>query len=403
MKAFWKAVLACIAGQAVIFVVILCYLLLRPSPEWFIVTDVESYGVIDGNNDNARAEEAFSAIFPAKIEDSFQDVTYSYKAINIDSCDFEMYLEFSLEDSETFLEYVNKIAPAEEWKPFAYDETYLEYTYSDWYDADPGLSEEYFRIGCAYIAKVLIHPNEQRVITVALGVLDGGGAKTDYFTCFFDRFNIDPLEYAERPDYNHQDILNGEYRAEEWYTATALESYGIIEGSNTNDKARELFAAIFPPRIEDTFSDVTYNYTAGNIDTYDFEIFLEFTIADKAEFQKYMNGIAPTEEWLPFEYDEKYLEYAYSDWYDVDPGYKDRYAIERAEIAKVLINPEEQRIITVALGVHDGGGARTDDLSYFFNRFHIDPVAYAERPDYDHRDILYGEYRAAERNGLLPE
>ena len=209
MKKILKIFLICCICMVL---AVLFFALMFPPAEWYIVTDVESYGILEGNG-YTRANELFSAIFPAQIEDCFQDVTYSYKeAENIDTYDFEIYLEFVLDDSDKFQEYIKKIAPAEEWRPFEYDDTYLEYTYSDWYDADPSDSREYFCIGCAEIAKVLIQPNEQRIITVALGVNDGGGARTEYFTCFFDRFNIDPIEYAERPDYNHQDILNGEHR-----------------------------------------------------------------------------------------------------------------------------------------------------------------------------------------------
>ena len=209
MKKSVKIILLCCICMAL---PVLFFALMFPPAEWYIVTDIASYGIIDGNGNNDRAKELFSAIFPEQIEDCFQDVTYSYKAANIDTYDFEIYLEFVMEDTDKFQEYINEIAPEEEWTPFEYDESYLAYTYSDWYEAD--FSEEYsnYHIQCAEIAKVLVHPNEQRVITVALGVLDGGGAKTEYFTCFFDRFNIDPIEYAERPDYNHQDIVNGEHR-----------------------------------------------------------------------------------------------------------------------------------------------------------------------------------------------
>lgn len=212
MKKYVKVFLLCCICMGLPVLCYACHHLMFPPIEWYVATDIESYGIIDGNSNNDRANELFSSIFPAQIEDCFQDVIYSYKATNIDAYDFEIYLEFVIEDSDKFQEYIKEIAPAEEWLPFAYDETYLEYTYADWYDADPSDSREYFCIGCADIAKVLIQPNEQRVISVALGVLDGGGAKTEYFTCFFDRFNIDPIEYAERPDYNHQDILNGEHR-----------------------------------------------------------------------------------------------------------------------------------------------------------------------------------------------
>ena len=59
--------------------------------------------------------------------------------------------------------------------------------------------------------RVAVNPEEQRVITAALVVRYGGGIRSDDFTQFFNRFGIDPVEYAQRPDYNEQDILNGEH------------------------------------------------------------------------------------------------------------------------------------------------------------------------------------------------
>lgn len=215
MKRFFRILLyIAICYMAFAFVVagvILLDSILFPI-EWYTATDIGSYGVITGNSNNDQANELFSAIFPPQIEDCFQDVTYSYKATNIDESDFEIYLEFVIEDRNKFQEYIHRFAPIEEMVPFEYDDGYLEYTYSDWYDAESKVSEGRSSIDSAGIAKVLFHPEDQRVITVALGVRDGGGACIEDFTCFFDRFQIDPLEYVERPDYNHQDIINGEHK-----------------------------------------------------------------------------------------------------------------------------------------------------------------------------------------------
>ena len=70
---------------------------------------------------------------------------------------------------------------------------------------------DYYNVDSAAIEKVIINHEEQRVITVALGAGNGGAMRADDFTCFFDRFHIDPVEYMKRPDYNHEDILNGEH------------------------------------------------------------------------------------------------------------------------------------------------------------------------------------------------
>lgn len=171
----------------------------------YTTTSLEDYGTITGNGNNSRAKELFEQLFPAKIEDYFQDVQYSYTAYRIDSWDFEIYLEFTIENTEQFQAYVQTIAQAEEFRVFEYDAGWLECVYSEHYkldslnqsmsckDCKEGISNHY--IDSAQIAKILIHREEQRVICVALGVHDGGGASCTYFTRYFDRFGIDAKEY----------------------------------------------------------------------------------------------------------------------------------------------------------------------------------------------------------------
>ena len=108
MKKILKIFLICCICMVL---AVLFFALMFPPAEWYIVTDVASYGIFDGYGNNDRANELFSAIFPAQIEDCFQDVTYSYKATNIDTYDFEIYLEFVMEDTDKFLKYMNEIAP----------------------------------------------------------------------------------------------------------------------------------------------------------------------------------------------------------------------------------------------------------------------------------------------------
>lgn len=49
------------------------------------------------------------------------------------------------------------------------------------------------------------------------------------------------------------------------------------------------------------------------------------------------------------------------------------YSIEYAKVGKILVSEEEQKFLFVAIGVFDGGGTNTEELSYFFKRFSIDP------------------------------
>lgn len=79
--------------------------------------------------------------------------------------------------------------------------------YANYYDTGETASWDTIGIGCAKIANVPENTAEQRMITIAPGVQDGGGASTDYFTRYFDRFAIDPPEYAESPSYHPQKRL----------------------------------------------------------------------------------------------------------------------------------------------------------------------------------------------------
>lgn len=55
----------------------------------------------------------------------------------------------------------------------------------------------YRQILYAKIGKILYSPEEQRIIYVAIGVYDGGGIGTNYLNVFFERFQIDPIEYEQ--------------------------------------------------------------------------------------------------------------------------------------------------------------------------------------------------------------
>ena len=52
------------------------------------------------------------------------------------------------------------------------------------------------------------------------------------------------------------------------------------------------------------------------------------------------------------------------------------YYISYAKIAKILVNSDENRVIYIALVLHDGGGTDTSFLRSYFERFDIDPKEY---------------------------
>lgn len=152
---------------------------------------------------------------------------------------------------------------------------------------------------------------------------------------------------------------------------------------NCNEFPSEFINSFFPLEIEEAFSDVTYSYRAENADSYGFEAFLEFTIKDEEQFERYVSSICPTEKWENFRYDEDYDEYCIADTLKLTPqGTKigelvlqDTY-IDYAQIGKILVSYSEQRIVYIAIGVYDGGGAATSYLCRYFERFNIDPLEY---------------------------
>ena len=79
-----------------------------------------------------------------------------------------------------------------------------------------------------------------------------------------------------------------------------------------------------------------------------------------------------------FRYDAAYQEYTVIDEFLPSSQYENGIvSIRYAKIGKILCCPEKQEVIFVALGVYDGGVARTDFLCVYFNRFQIDPKEYA--------------------------
>lgn len=166
----------------------------------------------------------------------------------------------------------------------------------------------------------------------------------------------------------------------EQYVTTDTAEYGNYIGNYDNETVQSFITSFFPNTLEPIFSDITYSYRAQKFDTYAYEAYLEFTIENPAVFQSYVaqyKDLATTK----FPYDDSFYEHTIADEFDpvgtsTTVGSTDSVSISWAKIGKVLISYEQQRIIYVALGVYDGGGARTDFLCVYFNRFNIDPLSY---------------------------
>jgi len=94
---------------------------------------------------------------------------------------------------------------------------------------------------------------------------------------------------------------------------------------------------------------------------------------------EYVDSITEEGNWKSFQYDADYMEYCVDDYLEITPRDDPyRISIEYAQIGKVLYSLSEQRIVYVAIGVYYGGGTYTSELHTFFDRFDIDPVAYAK-------------------------
>lgn len=165
------------------------------------------------------------------------------------------------------------------------------------------------------------------------------------------------------------------------YETNDVADYGIVKGNYNNDKPQRFISSFFPQEIEDYFSDVTYHYKAKEGDTYAYEMYLEFVIEDADQYTSFISNVIGNEVCEPFHFDSDYQAYCVANYLTLHPSSEENrpLCIEDAKIGLVLFSDEEQRIVFVALGMYDGGGANVEELGYFFNRFGIDPLEYEKR------------------------
>lgn len=160
------------------------------------------------------------------------------------------------------------------------------------------------------------------------------------------------------------------------YETNSVEDYGKIEGNYDNGSPKVYMESFFPKQIEDNFQDVNYHYKAVKGDTYAYEIYLEFKLEDSEEFQKYIESLEMNQPLTTFAYDSSFQEYTVSNVFMLtslpEETASDAKHIGMAKIGKILFSYSEQRVIYIAMGVHDGGGVTTDSLGFFFNQFNID-------------------------------
>ena len=198
MKNLLKVLIISVSFWALIIVLIVGALLLT-KPKQYATSDINNYGNYIGNVDNQFASKYISAFFPEIIESRFTDVTYSYRAQNLGNYAFEAYLEFVIEDEKAFHEFISGKTSGLECKEFPYDPNFVEYTLDDMLDISviDGEDDQNRKISIhnARIGKILCNAEEHKIIFVAIAMRDAWDAYSDYFCCYFDRFNIDPTKY----------------------------------------------------------------------------------------------------------------------------------------------------------------------------------------------------------------
>lgn len=179
----------------------------------YITNNVADYRKVKGTVNKGEVEELLD-FFPYKIQDNFKDVSYSFKAEKCGVYSFEAYLEFTIDDKEAYHKFVKSSVKWRIGQPFSYDPQYTEYIVSD--VIQPDFSTEAlennkpvyqgnvkdFDIRYCDVRKILCNDEEQRVIFVAICVDNKGFTNTDFYCTFFDRFNINPREYAP-PRYHY--------------------------------------------------------------------------------------------------------------------------------------------------------------------------------------------------------
>ena len=165
------------------------------------------------------------------------------------------------------------------------------------------------------------------------------------------------------------------------YITTELSDYGKYTGNYDNKFPQEFITSFFPNTIENSFSDIKFEYRAQKKDTYAFEAYLEFRIEDPAEFQAFIDEHIGKNV-SDFSYNTNFKEYVIADELglvvlDQETSNADGfYHIQCAKIGKILYSEKTQQIICIALGVYDGGVVTTDFLCNYFDRFDIEPYHY---------------------------
>lgn len=178
-----------------LFLIVLVLLISATACEYGAVFETEElsdYGQIEGNYLNDGPAGFIHSFFPEVLEDRFCDIRYHYKAVKIDQSACEAWLQFTIDDSAVFAEFLSQCAQADAFVPFR--EGWVELPVASTLEllrTEDGMNIEYAQMG-----KILYRESDRQIIFWGLYVFDGGGTGVGVLDHFFTYFDIDPLELA---------------------------------------------------------------------------------------------------------------------------------------------------------------------------------------------------------------
>ena len=169
-----------------------------------------------------------------------------------------------------------------------------------------------------------------------------------------------------------------------WHATENPADYGIIRDNCDNTYPEEFLMSFFPENLEPYFENVVYEYKAYDWCDYNCEMYLEFTISDPEQFQRYVTELTAGLTGQEFPYNRAYTDYIIANVLYVEPAASSRpenpnyFLRNGARMGRILVCAEEQKIICVGMVVSTCCGGFSDDYD-FYERFGIDPQEYSDR------------------------
>ncbi len=198
MKKLCKGIL--IAVCVLVGVYLLCIMMLiiggLGMDVWHEKNHMDDYGVFAIDPRNTYQKQFIKSFFPAELRPEFEDVQYKLRERDLCRTTFEITLEFTIEDHQFFESYVKEVTEGINCSTFAYDPRFDDYVIRNLMNQCPNIDDhdDTYYIEDVEMGRILVCEEEQRIIYIALMVSGCCGDDADKFD-FFNRFDIDPLEY----------------------------------------------------------------------------------------------------------------------------------------------------------------------------------------------------------------